>query len=158
MAVSLPVCGGRRRRLRGGGGDRFLSRNPGWSLLTSTVAKMESMSIEGDRVLNGGSWSGKRLPICLDESSCHRQMFSSCGGAWKAVGTVVMVVAVVVVMWRRRFCYLHDAFLLVGCRWFPLASDTYHLYFLPISNKATARCPRYYCVSFGVCSPVAMTH
>ena len=47
----------------GSGGDRFLSSSSGWSLLAFTVAKMESVPIAGDRILNEGSWSGKRLPI-----------------------------------------------------------------------------------------------
>ena len=84
----------------GGGGDRFLLSSSGWSLLTFRVAKMEPVPTEGDRIPNGGSQSGKRLPIRLDENSCHRQTFSSCGGAWRAVAA--MVVAAVVVVEKVR--------------------------------------------------------
>ena len=76
----------------GGCGGGFASCVSGWSLLAFTVAKMESVPIEGDRCLTGPGEAGvenaSRLP---GRNSCHRQMSSPCG-AWRVVGTMMVVV------------------------------------------------------------------
>ena len=46
----------------GGGGDGFSSCSPGWSLLVFTVAKMEFVPIEGDRILAGGAGTENASP------------------------------------------------------------------------------------------------
>ena len=60
-------------------------------LLAFTVAKMESVPIEGDRILNGEL--ERKTPLHLSgRHSCYCQTFSSCGGAWRAVAMAVVVV------------------------------------------------------------------
>ena len=66
-----------------------------WSLLAFTVqaAKMGSVPTEGDHCLSlageAGAEDASGLP---GRNSCHRQLFSSCGGAWRVVATMVVVV------------------------------------------------------------------
>ena len=73
----------------GGGGGKSPSCGSGWFLLAFTVAKMESVPIEGDRCLTGeaGVENASRLP---GRNSCRRQMSPSCGDACRVPATMVV--------------------------------------------------------------------
>ena len=103
----------------GGRGGGLPSCGSGWSLLAFTVAKKESVPIEGDRCLTGeaGVENASRLP---ERNSCHRQMFSSCGGAWRVAVTMVVVVVVV----EKVMLLCMQRIFLVECRWLPRAIPT----------------------------------
>ena len=72
-----------------------------WSLLAFTVqaAKMGSVPTEGDHCLSlageAGAEDASGLP---GRNSCHRQLFSPCGGAWRVVATMVVVVRALATM------------------------------------------------------------